>query len=174
MSEARQLGQLRLRVALCPAGWPRGFAASDAGSGLAAGCSGRPPCVTRTAVITVIEVDSIRHSKTDLKRPSLQSISSLPLDCHDHRAAVITVIAVTLAFAVAAGSAVTSATAAIAVPAVTVDIIAAAGRCRQERATRTAHAATVSVRRRRNMTNHAMVAAQVRKSWWELLQNSRG
>ena len=41
--------------------------------------------------------------------------------------------------------------------AVTVDVVAPAERGRHERAARTARVAAVSVRRRRTMTNHAMV-----------------
>ena len=65
---------------------------------------------------------------------TLLSISSRQLDCHDRRAAVITVIAVTLAIVMVVGSAVTAATAAITVAAVNNDIVVPAGRGRQERA----------------------------------------
>ena len=58
----------------------------------------------------------------------------------------------------------------IAVTAVTVDIVAPAGRGRHERAARTARAAAVSVRRRRTMTNQAIVAAQTKEARRELLQ----
>ena len=50
----------------------------------------------------------------------------------------------------------------------------AAGRGRHERAACTARAAAVSVRRRRTMTNQAMVAAHAKESRWELLQTARG
>ena len=63
---------------------------------------------------------------------------------------------------------------AIAVTAVTVDIVAPAGRGRHERASRTVRAAVVSVRRRTTMTIQATVAAQAKEARWELLQTARG
>ena len=50
----------------------------------------------------------------------------------------------------------------------------AAGRGRHERAACTARAAAVSVRRRRTMTNQAMVAAHAKEARRELLQTARG
>ena len=84
--------------------------------------------------------------------------SSRPLDCPNRRAAVITVIAVTIAIVVVVGSGINAATAAIAVTAVTVDIAGTgpAGSGRQERAARSARAAAVLVRHQRTMTNQAM------------------
>ena len=49
----------------------------------------------------------------------------------------------------------------------------AAGRGLYERAARTARAAAVSVRRRRTITNQALVAAQAKEARRELLQTAK-